>query len=134
MTFVYLSLFAIIIYLLWQERKARRKAEQRAENLERSRVRDCLQVYNAWVRSDWDEFVKNHMKEHNLDYMRLRSGIQLPDIAEDDANITRWDTPETIRERGKEGLIHWQAHPDCEEITEKFLKNLAKERERMGVK
>lgn len=134
MTYVYLLLFAIIICLLWSERKSRQRAEQRAESLERSRVRSCVKVYNGWVGSDWFEFVKNYSKEQGLDYMALLSGIQLRDITEDDANITLLDTPETIRQRGKDGLIPWQVHPDRQEISEKFKKNVAKERDRMGVK
>jgi hypothetical protein len=41
MAIVYL-LFAIIIVLLWLERQARRKTEERAEKMERSRVHTCL--------------------------------------------------------------------------------------------
>ncbi len=77
--------------------------------------------------------MKSHTKQHNLDYMNLLNGIELRDITEEDIIITPWDTPEIIRQRGKEGLIRWQAHPDREEIKEKFKKNLTKERERMRV-
>lgn len=111
----------------------RQRAEQRAENLERLRIRECVGVYNGWIGIDWDEFVKSHTKQHNLDYMNLLNGIELRDITEEDIIITPWDTPEIIRQRGKEGLIRWQAHPDREEIKEKFKKNLTKERERMRV-
>jgi hypothetical protein len=130
---VYLLLAAIIV-LLWLERQARRKAEERAEKMEQARVRACLQVYNGWVGTNWFDFVKDYSKKQGLDYMALVSGIKLAEITEDDASISPWDTPETIRERAKDGLIPWEVHPDADEITEQFKKNVANERERMELK
>jgi hypothetical protein len=133
MNIVYL-LLAMIIVLLWLERRARQKTEKRAEKMERSRELACLQVYNGWIYRNWLDFVKNYSEEQGLDYMALVSGIELRDLTEDEVKITPWDTPETIRQQGKEGLLPWQVHPDQQEIKQKFEKNVAKERERIGVK
>jgi hypothetical protein len=67
-------------------------------------------------------------------YMALLSGIELRNITEDEAHIAPWDTPYTIRQQEKDGLLPWEVHPDKHEITEQFMKNVEKERERMGLK
>jgi hypothetical protein len=131
---VVLVIFAVILFLLWKERQARRRMETRADNLERSRIQACLRVYNGWVASNWFDYLKDYCEKENLHNRALASGIQLRDITEDEANIDPWDTPETVRQRGKDGLLPWEMHPDRDEIMEKFKNNVAKERERMGVK
>jgi hypothetical protein len=43
---VALVILAVILFLLWKDRQARRRMEDRAENLERSRIPDCASEKN----------------------------------------------------------------------------------------
>jgi hypothetical protein len=113
MIFLLLVAVGVTIWLQYKTRVELRRDRERAERLEELSQRRCVEIYDAWVHTRYNEFIEDFAKTRGFDYMKVVDAMpKLGEMTLDDIPWSPWDTPNDFISRGKAGEIYWESHPD----------------------